>query len=42
MDMYVIGKALGQGATAEVKMAKHRVLDLNVAIKIYDRKKMSS
>lgn len=32
---------LGAGATAEVKMAKHKDLDLDVAIKIYDKKKMT-
>ena len=39
--MYIIGKTLGQGATAEVKMAKHKILDLNIAIKVYDKKKMN-
>jgi hypothetical protein len=40
--MYVITKNLGQGATAEVKLARHKVLDINIAMKIYDKKKMSS
>jgi MAP/microtubule affinity-regulating kinase len=35
-------KTLGAGATAEVKMAKHKELDIDVAIKIYDRKKMNT
>lgn len=42
LDQYAIGKSLGVGSTAEVKMAKHKILDLIVAIKIYDKKKMSS
>lgn len=41
LEMYWIGKTLGQGATAEVKMAKHRELDIPIAMKIYDKKKMS-
>lgn len=40
--MYSIGKLLGSGATAEVKLAKHKVLDIPIAMKIYDRKKMSA
>ena len=40
--MYVIGKSLGNGATAEVKLARHRMLDIAIAMKIYDKKKMSS
>lgn len=39
--MYILGKNLGQGATAEVKMAKHRILEINIALKIYEKKKMS-
>jgi serine/threonine protein kinase len=39
--MYQVGKLLGAGATAEVKLAKHRILDIIIAMKIYDRKKLS-
>lgn len=33
---------MGIGATAEVKMARNKELDIEVAIKIYDRKKMNN
>lgn len=33
--MYQILKVLGHGATAEVKMARHKLLDIVVAIKVY-------
>ncbi|CAD8097236.1 unnamed protein product [Paramecium sonneborni] len=42
INSYCFIKTLGIGATAEVKMAKHRELDIEVAIKIYDRKKMNN
>lgn len=33
--MYQILNVLGHGATAEVKMARHKMLDIVVAIKVY-------
>ncbi|CAD8095218.1 unnamed protein product [Paramecium sonneborni] len=42
IESYCFIKTLGIGATAEVKMARHRELDIEVAIKIYDRKKMNN
>lgn len=41
LDMYAFQKTLGQGATAEVRMARHKELDVITAIKIYDKKKMN-
>ncbi|CAD8210474.1 unnamed protein product [Paramecium pentaurelia] len=42
IDSYSFIKTLGIGATAEVKMARNKELDIEVAIKIYDRKKMNN
>lgn len=33
--MYTILSSLGHGATAEVNMARHKMLDIVVAIKVY-------
>ncbi|CAD8189541.1 unnamed protein product [Paramecium pentaurelia] len=42
IDSYTFIKTLGIGATAEVKMARHKDLEIDVAIKIYDKKKMNN
>lgn len=36
--MYTILNVLGHGANAEVKLAKHKMLDIVVAIKCYGLK----
>ncbi|CAD8105742.1 unnamed protein product [Paramecium sonneborni] len=41
-NSYTFIKTLGIGATAEVKMARHKELEIDVAIKIYDKKKMNN
>ncbi|CAD8110744.1 unnamed protein product [Paramecium sonneborni] len=42
INSYTFIKTLGIGATAEVKMARHKDLEIDVAIKIYDKKKMNN
>ncbi|CAD8201605.1 unnamed protein product [Paramecium octaurelia] len=42
INSYTFLKTLGIGATAEVKMARHKDLEIDVAIKIYDKKKMNN
>ncbi|CAK59998.1 unnamed protein product (macronuclear) [Paramecium tetraurelia] len=42
INSYTFIKTLGIGATAEVKMARHKELEIDVAIKIYDKKKMNN
>jgi serine/threonine protein kinase len=39
---YSLGSNLGQGAYAQVKQAYHKETGLNVAIKIYDKFKLSA
>lgn len=40
LDDYIIGKQIGQGAYAVVKIGMHKKSNKKVALKIYDKEKM--
>jgi serine/threonine protein kinase len=40
MDEYIIGKQIGQGAYAVVKVGLHKKSNKKVALKIYEKEKM--
>lgn len=39
-DSYMIGKKIGSGAYAQVRIGIHKILNAKVAIKIYDKLKL--
>lgn len=40
LDQYIIGKRIGQGAYAVVRLGLHKILNQKIAIKIYDKVKL--
>lgn len=42
IEHYILGRTLGVGAFGKVKMAKHDITNVNVAIKIINKRKMKN
>jgi serine/threonine protein kinase len=40
LDHYIIGKRIGQGAYAVVRLGLHKILNQKIAVKIYDKLKL--
>ena len=40
LDHYIIGKRIGQGAYAVVRLGLHKILNQKIAVKIYEKIKL--
>lgn len=40
LDHYIIGKRIGQGAYAVVRLGLHKILNQKIAVKIYEKTKL--